>query len=278
MATIKQLLADGKAALSESDSARLDAEVLLACVLKRTRSWLYAWPDFIPALPEQHLYMEFIRQRQEGTPVGYLTGRKEFWDMELEVNDEVLIPRPETETLVETALEKLGDQPQARIADLGTGTGAIALALAGEKQGWRITATEISLKALALAQKNAKKFQIENVEFVEGDWIVPLGEEQYDAILSNPPYVDVDDPHLKQGDLRFEPSHTLISADNGLADIRKIVTGSPHNLKPGGWLMVEHAYNQGEAVRKIFTEAGLTEIETVRDLSGNERVTIGRKT
>lgn len=275
MATIRQLIVDGEAALADSDSPRLDAEILLACVLKKTRAWLYTWPDHIPALPEQHLYLELIRQRQEGRPIGYLTGRRDFWTFELEINDNVLIPRPETETLVEAALATIPGH-QARVADLGTGSGAIALALAAEKPGWMLTATDISKPALALARRNAAKLQIGNIEFIEGPWLAPLAGRRFAAIVSNPPYIDADDPHLKQGDVRFEPSHTLIAADNGLADIREIAAGAPAHLEPGGWLLLEHAYNQGAAVRGILSDAGFDHVETRRDLSGNDRVTLGQ--
>ena len=280
MATIRQLLKDGETALSESDSGRIDAEVLLACALQKTRTWLYTWPDHIPSLPEQHLYLELIRRRQAGEPVAYLTGRREFHNLALMVDHHVLIPRPETEVLVEKTLDVLADRPQARVADLGTGSGAIALAIAREKPAWQITATDCSSGALGVAQENAKTLQIDNIEFVqatEGGWFEPLAGRTFSAIVSNPPYVAAGDPHLEQGDLRFEPAHALISGENGLADIRAIIGGSQVHLEEDGWLLIEHGYEQGEAVRQLFSSAGFRDVATTRDLSGNERMTSGRK-
>jgi release factor glutamine methyltransferase len=284
MATIKQLILDGEAALAEhadeTSDARLDAEILLGFAVKQTRTWLYTWPEHIPALPEQNLYLELIRRRQDGEPVAYLIGRREFWGLELKVNEHVLIPRPETELLVETCLAKLEGFETASVADLGTGSGAIALALASERPVWQITATDKSNDALALAANNADALAVTNVRFLNGDWIAPLVALQeiktYHAILGNPPYIDENDPHLQQGDVRFEPELALISAENGLADITLIINDCASLLETGGWLMLEHGYQQGEQVRQLFSESGYSEIETLRDLSDNERVTIGR--
>lgn len=277
MATIKQLITDGENALPDSDSARLDAELLLGVAIAKPRSWLYTWPDHIPALPEQHLYLELIRRRQAGEPVAYMTGRKEFWDLQLKINHDVLIPRPDTELLVETALAKLPEDESIRVADLGTGSGAIALALASSRANWRVTATDQSARALDLAQKNAKILDIKNISFFQGSWLAPLSGQTFDAILSNPPYIEKNDPHLQRGDVRFEPVHALISEENGLADIHHIISNSPSFLPPSGWLMLEHGYQQGEQVRQLFASFSYSEIETLRDLAGHERITIGRK-
>jgi release factor glutamine methyltransferase len=284
MATIKQLILDGQAALAEnaddSSAARLDAEILLGVAVKQTRTWLYTWPEHIPSLPEQHLYLELIRRRQDGEPIAYLIGRREFWGLRLKINESVLIPRPETELLVEICLAKLNGLELARVADLGTGSGAIALALGSEKPMWEITATDKSNDALALASKNAEALGITNVRFLNGDWTAPVSKLQeknaYHAILGNPPYIDENDPHLQQGDVRFEPELALISAENGLSDIRIIIHDCVSLLETGGWLMLEHGYQQADQVRQLFTESGYSEIETLRDLSDNERVTIGQ--
>lgn len=277
MATIKQLITDGENALPDSDSARLDAELLLSVVIAKPRSWLYTWPDHIPALPEQHLYLELIRRRQAGEPVAYMTGRKEFWDLQLKINHDVLIPRPDTELLVETALAKLPEDESIRVADLGTGSGAIALALASGRDNWQLIATDQSARALDLAQENAKNLDIKNISFFQGSWLAPLSGLTFDAILSNPPYIEKNDPHLQRGDVRFEPVHALISEENGLADIHHIISNSPSFLTPSGWLMLEHGYQQGEQVRQLFAAFSYSEIETLRDLAGHERITIGRK-
>jgi len=277
MATIKQLIMDGESALADSESARLDAELLLGVAINRPRTWLYTWPDHIPALPEQHLYLELIRRRQAGEPIAYMTGRKEFWDLQLKINHDVLIPRPDTELLVETALDKLPGDESVSVADLGTGSGAIALALASSRASWHVTATDESEKALDLAQENAGILDITNVSFFQGSWLAPLTGQSFDAILSNPPYIEEHDPHLQRGDVRFEPVNALVSEDNGLADIQHIVSNSPSFLKPSGWLMLEHGYEQGEEVRRLFAASGYSEIQTLRDLGGNERVTTGRK-
>lgn len=279
MATIKQLLADGEQALADGDSPRLDAEVLLACSVNQPRTWLYTWPEHVPTPNEQHLFLELLRRRREGEPVAYLTGRKEFWNLELKVTPDVLIPRPETELLVETILDKAGNIETATIADLGTGSGAIVLALASEKPAWHLVATDASSKALAVAKENAASLGIENVEFlpgVEGDWIAPLEGKRFTVIVSNPPYIEEADTHLSEGDVRFEPVSALVSGRDGLDAIRDIAGNSPDFIKPGGWLMLEHGYSQGEAVRKILCASGYDEIGTLKDLAGLDRVTVGR--
>ena len=280
MATIKQLLADGAHALvdseSENDSARLDAEILLALTLQKPRTWLYTWPEHIPSLPEQHMYLDLLRRRQSGEPVAYLTHRREFFGLELKINHHVLVPRPETETLVQCVLDVLADNSAARIADLGTGSGAVALALASQKTQARIVATDASSDALALARENAERLGIDNVTFMAGDWLAPLSGLTFDLIASNPPYIAEDDPHLSRDGVRFEPKPALVSGKDGLDAIRQLVTESPACLETGGWLMIEHGFDQGEAVRGLFTEVGFIDVVTHRDLGGNERVTIGK--
>ena len=277
MATLKQLIADGAGALADSDSARLDAELLLAVALNKPRTWLYTWPEHIPSLPEQHMYLDLLRRRQDGEPIAYLIHRREFYGLELKINHHVLIPRPETETLVECVLQAATGNAQMRIADLGTGSGAVALALAHTMPQARVVATDISGEALTLARENAAALGIDNISFVQGSWLKPLADMTFDIIASNPPYIDAQDPHLSEGDVRFEPVSALVSPENGLADIRQIAeTGMP-NLAKGGRLFFEHGYAQGEAVRAIFSAYGYGDISTVQDLSGQDRVTMGRK-
>ena len=277
MATLKELIADGAEALADSDSARLDAELLLAVALNKPRTWLYTWPEHIPSLPEQHKYLDLLRRRQDGEPIAYLIHRREFYGLELKINHHVLIPRPETETLVECVLQAATGNAQMRIADLGTGSGAVALALAHTMPQARVVATDISGEALTLARENAAALGIDNISFVQGSWLEPLADMTFDIIASNPPYIDAQDPHLSEGDVRFEPVPALVSPENGLADIRQIAeTGMP-NLAKGGRLFFEHGYAQGEAVRAIFSAYGYGDISTVQDLSGQDRVTMGRK-
>lgn len=276
MAIIKQLITEGENSLTGSDSARLDAEILLAMALKNTRTWLYTWPDYVPSLPEQHMYLDLLRRRKDGEPIAYLVHRKEFWGLELKINDHVLIPRPETELLVQTALNALEGNDSAIVADLGTGSGAIALALASEHPQWQIVATDSSKEAVSLAKDNAGRLELRNVTFVTGEWLAPVAGMTFDAIVSNPPYIAEGDPHLAEGDVRFEPVHALVSANNGLADVRRIVLDSPEHLVPGGRLMLEHGYDQGSVVREIFAAAGFTDVITHQDLAGHDRVTEGR--
>lgn len=277
MATLKKLIADGVEALADSDSARLDAELLLGLALNKPRTWLYTWPDHIPSLPEQHMYLDLLRRRQDGEPIAYLTHRREFFGLDLKINHHVLIPRPETETLVECVLQMASGNAQLRIADLGTGSGAIALAVAHAMPQARVVATDASAEALSLARENATALGIDNISFMQGSWLAPLAGMTFDIIVSNPPYIDAGDPHLSEGDVRFEPVQALVSPDNGLADIRQITEDSMDNLVEGGSLLLEHGYDQGDAVRGIFSTYGYTDINTTRDLSGNDRVTSGRK-
>jgi release factor glutamine methyltransferase len=275
--TLKQLIADGEKALNDSDSARLDAELLLAHAIRQTRTWLYTWPEHIPVVSEQNHYLELIKRRQSGEPIAYLTGKQAFWNLELNITPDVLIPRPETELLVEKTLEKLADLNQARVLDLGTGSGAIALALASEKSGWEISASDVSTGALDLARKNADILETSNVSFHAGDWLASFPDIRFHAIVSNPPYIEAGDAHLEQGDVRFEPEHALISGADGLADIRTIVEQSPRHLENKGWLLLEHGYTQGEELRKILTANEFNRIETFKDLAGHERVTSGQR-
>lgn len=260
---------------STSPSPRLDAELLLSHVLNCSRSYLYTWPEteLIP-LHQQQL-QNLLQRRAQGEPIAYLTGEREFWSLPLQVSAATLIPRPETELLVEQALAILPQQP-CTIVDLGTGGGAIALALAKERPDGYILAGDYSHAALAIAQKNAQRLNLANIGFYQGDWLTAVAAHSCDLVIANPPYVEADSPELGQGDVRFEPRHALISPNQGLADLSRIVQQSPHYLIAGGWLLLEHGYQQGKAVRQLLERAGFSAIATITDLAGLERVSLGQ--
>jgi release factor glutamine methyltransferase len=263
-------------ALAQSGLVPIEAQVLLAHVVARDRAWLAAHRDETLAREHADFFFALAKRRREGEPVAYLTGFREFFGLRLGMTPAVLIPRPETETLVELALEWLpGDRP-LRVLDLGTGSGAIALALAHERPRASVTATDASSDALAVARKNAETLALRNVEFVEADWYEGLGESVFDLIASNPPYVATGDPHLNEGDLRFEPSAALVAGAAGLAALRTIIAGAPSRLVPGGALVVEHGFDQSEAVQRLLRVAGFSDIVVRRDLSGIARVEGGR--
>lgn len=275
MLTIAQCLEKAKLLTDVTDSARLDAEVLLAHVLGKDRTYLYTWSDKTLSTEQARRFDRLLARRQQGEPVAYLIGEREFWSLTLKVDPSTLIPRPDTELLVEQALELLPTSPR-RVVDLGTGTGAIALALASERPKWQLLALDKSADAVALARENCERCGLDNVEVLQSDWFAAVGEQQFDLVVSNPPYIDPVDPHLQQGDVRFEPLSALIADDAGLADIRTIARQSRDYLKAGGWLMLEHGFEQGSAVREILQAGGYREVRTCRDLAGLERVTLGR--
>jgi len=273
MATVGELLRDAMSLPGESP--RRDAEVLLGHCLGKSRSWLYTWPESSVDETALARFNALLQRRARGEPVAHLTGLRDFWSLELEVDASTLIPRPDTETLVAWALE-LQLPPRAAALDLGTGTGAIALALASERPGWRVTAVDANPEAVALAQRNAQRNRCEQVRILHSDWFEALGEERFDLVVANPPYIADDDPHLAQGDLRFEPASALVSAESGLADLRHIVDAAPAHLEAGGWLLLEHGFEQGAAVRELLAARGFSTIETRRDLGGQERISGGR--
>jgi release factor glutamine methyltransferase len=262
--------------LADSTSARFDAEILLAHVLESTRSFLYANPEL--ELPRKRVesFKKLIGQRARGQPIAYLTESSEFWSLPLKINSTVLIPRSETELLVETALNKIPTQADWRIADLGTGSGAIALALASERVKCEINATDISELALEVARANAQRLGLEHIQFCLGSWCDPL-KGKFQLLVCNPPYIDANDPHLLQGDLRFEPRQALTPGADGLRAIRDISSLAQPKLVDGGWLILEHGWDQGPGTREILESAGFMNIETLRDLQGHERVTTGEK-
>ena len=258
--------------------ARHEAEQLLLHVLGRDRAWLFAHGDDpLPASGAATLDA-WLARRASGEPLAYLLGRRGFWTLDLQVSPATLIPRPETERLVELALERLPDDRPLRVADLGTGSGAIALALASERPLAQAVATDLSGDALRVAQANAEANRIANVAFRQGSWLTPLAGEHFDLIASNPPYIADGDPHLVQGDLRYEPPAALSSGADGLDAIREIVAMAPAYLLPGGWLLLEHGWNQGEAIRALLLAAGFVDVATETDIEQRDRVTLGRVT
>jgi release factor glutamine methyltransferase len=258
---------------SGTPSPGLDAEILLAFALECSRTDLYRDRDRLIEDERLKQYQRLIEERAHGVPIAYLTGHREFWSLDLLVSRATLIPRPETELLVERALAMLPAREKRRVADLGTGSGAVALAIASERPHYEIVATDVSGSALTVAMANARRLDLANVQFNQGAWLAALDSTPFDLIVSNPPYIGEKDPHLEQGDVRFEPRRALVSGADGLEALREIVAGSREHLRKGGWLMVEHGMTQGASVRSLMLSSGYWEIATHRDLAGLERVT-----
>ena len=280
-ATAAELLAAGAQRLrvlqagSPQATPELDAELLLAHALGERRVRLRSHPEAIQPPDGARRFLELIERRAAGEPIAYLLGRKDFWTLELHVSPAVLVPRPETELLVERALA-LHPGPLARVADLGTGSGAIALALASERPGWQVTGTDISAEALAVARANAVKLGLERTELIEGDWLECLTGRSFELLLSNPPYVAAHDPALEQPPLRREPHRALVAGEEGLADLRRIIRTAPGHLVPGGWLLLEHGASQAAAVAGELVGRGFAQVRSHRDLAGCERMTEGQ--
>ena len=275
MATIQSLL--DSAELPASPTARLDAELLLAAVLGKPRSYLRTWPEHEPGAEQLAAFAALLERRRMGEPVAYILGHQGFWSLDLEVAPHTLIPRPDTELLVETALQLAPATPQ-RVLDLGTGSGAIALALASERGGWQVTGVDRIAEAVALAERNRQRLKLGNAEFRQSSWFDGLAGERFGLILSNPPYIAADDRHLGEGDVRFEPLSALVAGVDGLDDIRQIIAQAPRHLQAGGWLLLEHGYDQAEAVRELLAAAGFTAVDSRRDLGGHQRISLGRWT
>jgi len=273
-ATYKDLVDHATIALSESsDTAKIDSEVLLAQVVGQQSAWLIAHAHD-PADAEHVVnFSALIEQRKQGLPVAYLLGRREFWSLTLKVNPDVLIPRPDTETIVEQALDYLNTTTAYRILDLGTGSGAIALAIAKERPLAKVLAVDSNSQALNVAIENARLNQLDNIQFIRSNWFDDLSHAAFDLIVSNPPYIATGDPHLEQGDLRFEPKGALIGGADGLDDIRCIVASAPHYLSKHGHLIIEHGYNQHAAVEGVLSSAGFEHIVMTRDINNLPRCT-----
>jgi release factor glutamine methyltransferase len=277
--TIHQALSEARNKLqTTSPSPVVDASTLLCHVLGCSPSHLIAWPEKELSQQQAVQFSDILQQRKAGTPVAYITGEREFWSLPLKVTRDVLIPRPETETLVEFVLERFSDKTALSVADLGTGSGAIACALAVERPRWNITATDASSKALRIAQLNASAHKLENIHFLQGQWFEPLATLNFDLIISNPPYVAIDDPHLVEGDIRFEPEAALISGEQGMDAIALLARQAGNYLRTSGWLIVEHGYDQQQVVYNCFKHGGYEDIVQLSDLAGQPRVTAGRYT
>lgn len=269
--TVARLLARARDLIDPADAA-----LLLAHALGKSRSWLFAHADDALGEAEAARFDVLLARRAAGEPVAYLTGWRGFWTLELAVTPATLVPRPETELLVDLALARLPVDAPVRVADLGTGSGAIALAIASERPRAQVLATDASSAALDVARGNAARNGIGNVAFRLGSWLQPLGEDTFDLIASNPPYIAEGDPHLARGDLRFEPAMALSCGADGLDAIRVIVRDAPACLRPGGWLLLEHGWDQGDAVRALLAAAGFVDVATERDLEQRDRVSLGR--
>lgn len=256
-----------------SDSPQLDCQILLGHTLDKSRAWLLANDEYAVDACSAGKFIAQLKRRRAGEPIAYLTGIKEFWSMALKVTPDTLIPRPETELLVETALDRIPDDHRT-VADLGTGSGAIAIALAAERQAWSIVATDVSEGALEVARLNADRLGCKNIEFIAANWCEMLEDYRFDLIVSNPPYVEPDDPHLDE--LTYEPAGSLVANDHGMADLKTIIRTAPQVLKPDGLLIVEHGYNQQDAVLATFRDAGYRNVESKFDAGGHPRSTIAK--
>ena len=263
------------AQLPDSPTARLDIELLLAAAIGQSRSYLHTWPERIVSSEAAATFATYLQRRSEGEPVAYILGQQGFWKLDLEVAPHTLIPRPDTELLVEVALELLPATP-LQVLDLGTGSGAIALALASERGGWQVTAVDRVPEAVALAERNRQRLQLDNAKVLASHWFDALQGQRFALIVSNPPYIAEQDPHLAAGDVRFEPSSALVAGSDGLDDLRQIITQAPQHLLPGGWLLLEHGYDQAAAVRELLARHGFEQIQSRTDLGGHERISLGR--
>jgi len=261
---------------SHFSEAKLEARLLLEHILNVNQAWLITHADDTINAEDNQQFQALLARRLSGEPIAYILGEREFYGLTFKTSPDTLIPRPDTETLVETALSKIEATSADDILDLGTGTGAVALSIAKHRPAATVTAVDSSEGALTVAQENAKVLDITNTHFLKSDWFAGLENKTFSLIVSNPPYIEDDDPHLSQGDLRFEPRTALASGTDGLDDIRQIIAQAPAHLKISGWLMFEHGYQQAEAVSTLLKNAGFSAIETIQDLGGNDRVTIGQ--
>jgi release factor glutamine methyltransferase len=275
--SIEQIIRQSSQQLaSNSDTAKLDVELLLACSLGKNRTYLFTWCDKLVTQEEEAIFNDLFARRLRGEPIAYILGQQEFWDLNLKTAHHTLIPRADTETLIEWVLELSDSLPdQAKVMDLGTGTGAIALSLANEFRQWDVQGIDLIPQAVELALKNAQLNKLEHVHFFQSSWFENV-EGQFDLIVSNPPYIDPDDEHLDQGDVRFEPKSALIAENKGLADLELIADQARNYLVEGGRLLMEHGYDQQEAVQQLLKQLGYQQVSTRIDLGGNPRITGGQ--
>ncbi|WP_202300516.1 peptide chain release factor N(5)-glutamine methyltransferase [Dryocola clanedunensis] len=271
----QQWLKQGIAQLVESESPRRDAEILLGFVTGKARTFILAFGETVLTAAQEQQLDELLSRRVRGEPVAHLVGEREFWSLPLRVSPVTLIPRPDTECLVEQALARMPDEPCA-VLDLGTGTGAIALALASERPDCSVTALDLIPEAVELARENAVRLGITNVRVLQSNWFSALNTQRFSIIVSNPPYIDGNDPHLAQGDVRFEPLSALVAENQGLADLHTLVESSRQYLESGGWLLLEHGWQQAKQVQHLFSAAGFVDVQTCQDYGGNDRLTLGR--
>lgn len=292
--TVRELLAVAKQQFALAvpiSEASIEAQMLLMQVLTVNRAWLIAHDNETVAPDLIHRYQALCARRVAGEPIAHILGEREFFGLRLKVTPDTLIPRPDSEILVEAALEKIKrmtqlaqndvprghrGQPRLNILDLGTGTGAIALAIAKQAPNMQVTAVDFSNSALAVAQENARNLNIQHIHFIQSDWFSAVHSKQFDLIVSNPPYIAATDPHLHQGDVRFEPITALASGVDGLDDIRRIVAEASKQLLPNGWLMIEHGFQQAQAVQTLMNTAGFKAVSTLQDLANHDRVTLGQ--
>lgn len=274
--TIRQALQDAQSSLQGAvEDPILDASVLLSWVLNKPRAYLFTWPQQLIETEQLEQFQSCIERRLAGEPVAYITGTREAWSLEFIVSPHTLIPRPETECLIETALQLFPKETSIEVLDLGTGSGLIALALAHERPHWLVQAVDCSEETLVVARKNAANLQINNVSFIESDWFTKVAKKEFDLIVSNPPYLTEEEwPHY-QSQLKFEPRRALVSGKDGLTAIRHICKSAKEYLKPHGYLLIEHGFAQGQAVRNIFSQEGYQNIQTLLDLQAHERITLG---
>lgn len=262
--------------LLPGEEARTEAELLLADALGKGRAWMYSHGDELVPEPVRRRFEEHLQRRLRGEPVAQILGRREFWSLDLAVTSDTLIPRADTEVLVELALQRVPGDSAWRVLDLGTGSGAIALALARERGKTSVTAIDRDVRALEVARRNAARLGLDRVRFLRGDWFSPVVDERFDLIVSNPPYIAEADPHLEQGDLRFEPRHALVSGRDGLDAIRQIVAAARRHLNPRSWLLLEHGFAQGKEVRELLLAQGFESVQTFSDLESRDRVSGGQ--
>ncbi|WP_024850397.1 peptide chain release factor N(5)-glutamine methyltransferase [Hydrogenovibrio kuenenii] len=276
--TVAEALSYGKSHIS-SDSPVLDAELLLAYTLGKNRTFLFTWPETELSAAQESAFEKLIKKRQAGIPIAHLIGRREFWGMDFKVTEDTLIPRPDTEILVEQTLTKIdlcqkSGTASPKVLDLGTGSGAIICALKNEIPTIQAYAVDYQAPALEIAKQNAKNHALD-INFKLGSWLEPFADHKFNIIVSNPPYIEENDPHLKQGDVRFEPITALTSGEDGLRDIQTLIKNSRSHLEQNGWLLIEHGYNQADAVQQLLIKNDYQKIETFYDYGNNPRVTMG---